>query len=317
VISIDDVERAAKTIAGRVHRTPLRRSATLSERLNADAFLKAELFQRTGSFKVRGAINRLHELTDEERARGVITISAGNHAQAVAWAARESGLDALVVMWQGADESKVVATRGYGAAIDQEAANPTDAFARLDELLAETGRTLVHPFNDAAVIAGQGTVGLEILEDREVPDVVVVPVGGGGLISGIATVVKARQPRARVIAVEPERSTALHDALAAGRSVPVTPRSAADALSAPFAGEACVEICTTLGVESVLVTEDELAEAFRWLYARMKFAVELGAAASTAALLADKVHVEPGQTVVAVVSGGNVAAREAAAILAP
>jgi threo-3-hydroxy-L-aspartate ammonia-lyase len=175
----------------------------------------------------------------------------------------------------------------------------------------------VHPFNDAAVIAGQGTVGLEILEDREVPDVVVVPVGGGGLISGIATVVKARQPRARVIAVEPERSTALHDALAAGRSVPVTPRSAADALSAPFAGEACVEICTTLGVESVLVTEDELAEAFRWLYARMKFAVELGAAASTAALLADKVHVEPGQTVVAVVSGGNVAAREAAAILAP
>ena len=242
MISIDDVERAAKTIAGRVHRTPLRRSATLSERLNADAFLKAELFQRTGSFKVRGAINRLHELTDEERARGVITISAGNHAQAVAWAARESGLDALVVMWQGADESKVVATRGYGAAVDQEAANPTDAFARLDELLAETGRTLVHPFNDAAVIAGQGTVGLEILEDREVPDVVVVPVGGGGLISGIATVVKARQPRARVIAVEPERSTALHDALAAGRSVPVTPRSAADALSAPFAGEACVEI---------------------------------------------------------------------------
>ena len=317
MISIDDVERAAKTIAGRVHRTPLRRSATLSERLNADAFLKAELFQRTGSFKVRGAINRLHELTDEERARGVITISAGNHAQAVAWAARESGLDALVVMWQGADESKVVATRGYGAAVDQEAANPTDAFARLDELLAETGRPLVHPFNDAAVIAGQGTVGLEILEDREVPDVVVVPVGGGGLISGIATVVKARQPRARVIAVEPERSTALHDALAAGRSVPVTPRSAADALSAPFAGEACVEICTTLGVESVLVTEDELAEAFRWLYARMKFAVELGAAASTAALLADKVHVEPGQTVVAVVSGGNVAAREAAAILAP
>jgi threonine dehydratase len=317
VISIDDVERAAKTIAGRVHRTPLRRSATLSERLNAEAFLKAELFQRTGSFKVRGALNRLDELTDEERARGVITISAGNHAQAVAWAARESGLDALVVMWQGADESKVSATVGYGAAVDQEAANPTEAFDRLDELLAETGRTLVHPFNDAAVIAGQGTVGLEILEDRAVPDVVVVPVGGGGLISGIATAVKARQPAARVIGVEPEHSTAFHDALAAGRSVPVVPTSAADALSAPFAGEACVEICAKLGVESVLVTEDELADAFRWLYARMKFAVELGAAASTAALLADKVQVEQGQTVVAVVSGGNVAAREAAAILAP
>jgi threonine dehydratase len=316
VISIDDVERAAKTIAGRVHRTPLRRSATLSERLDADAFLKAELFQRTGSFKVRGALNRLHELTGEERARGVITISAGNHAQAVAWAARESGLDALVVMWQGADAAKVSATRGYGAAVDQEASDPTEAFERLEELRAETGRTLVHPFNDAAVIAGQGTVGLEILEDRAVPDVVVVPVGGGGLVSGIATAVKARQPAARVIAVEPERSTALHDALAAGRSVPVTPRSAADALSAPFAGEACVEICGALGVESVLVTEEELADAFRWLYARVKFAVELGAAASTAALLAGKVGVEPGQTVVAVVSGGNVAAKQAAAILA-
>ncbi len=316
MISIDDVERAAKTIAGRVHRTPLRRSATLSERLDADAFLKAELFQRTGSFKVRGALNRLHELTGDERASGVITISAGNHAQAVAWAARESGLDALVVMWQGADASKVSATRGYGAAVDQEAADPTEAFERLEELRAETGRTLVHPFNDEAVIAGQGTVGLEILEDRPVPDVVVVPVGGGGLVSGIATAVKARQPAARVIAVEPERSTALHDALAAGHSVPVTPRSAADALSAPFAGEACVEICAALGVESVLVTEEELADAFRWLYARMKFAAELGAAASTAALLAGKVRVEPGQTVVAVVSGGNVAAKQAAAILA-
>jgi threonine dehydratase len=316
VISIDDVERAARTIAGRVHRTPLRRSATLSEQLNAEALLKAELFQRTGSFKVRGAVNRLAELSDDERSRGVITISAGNHAQAVAWAAREAGLDALVVMWQGADESKVAATMGYGAAVDQEASNPTNAFARLDELREETGRTLVHPFNDAAVIAGQGTVALEILEDRAVPDVVVVPVGGGGLISGVATAVKARSPEARVIAVEPERSPALHAALEAGRSVPVQPLSAADALNAPFAGEACVEICGRLGVESVLVSEEDLAEAFRWLYARTKFACELGAAASTAALLSGKAEVEPGSTVVAVVSGGNIAAKQAAAILA-
>ena len=316
MISIDVVERAARTIAGRVHRTPIRRSATLSERLGVEALLKAELFQRTGSFKVRGALNRLEELTADERRSGVISISAGNHAQAVAWAAREAGIDALIVMWRGADASKVEATRGYGAGVDQEAGDPTEAFARLDELLAETGRTLVHPFNDPAVIAGQGTLGLEILEDRAVPDVVVVPVGGGGLVSGIATAVKARQPDARVIAVEPERSTALHDALAAGHSVPVVPSSAADALSAPFAGEACVQICTALGVESVLVSEDELVEAFRWLYARMKYAAELGAAASTAALLSGKVDVEPGQTVVAVVSGGNIAAKQAAAILA-
>ena len=315
MISIDDVERAARTIAGRVHRTPLVRSAMLSDRLGAEAWLKAELFQRTGSFKVRGALNRLAELTAEERERGVISISAGNHAQALAWASREAGLDALIVMWQGADALKVAATRGYGAAIDQEAAGPTESFERLDELVAETGRTLVHPFNDEAGMAGQGTVGLEILEDAQ-PDVVVVPVGGGGLVSGIATAVRARLPAARVIAVEPETSRALHDGLAAGHSVPVAPKSAADALNAPFAGERAIEVCSRLGVESLLVSEAELADAFRWLYARTKLACELGAAASTAALLSGKVPLEPGETVVAVVSGGNIAPKQAAAILA-
>jgi threonine dehydratase len=314
VISIDDVERAAQTIAGRVHRTPLVRSATLSDRLGAEAWLKAELFQRTGSFKVRGALNRLAELTSEERERGVISISAGNHAQALAWASREAGLDALIVMWQGADALKVAATRGYGAAIDQEAAGPTESFERLDELIAQTGRTLVHPFNDEAVIAGQGTVGLEILEDAQ-PDVVVVPVGGGGLVSGVATAVRGRLPEARVIAVEPEISRALHDGLAAGHSVPVAPKSAADALNAPFAGERAIEICSRLGVESVLVSEAELADAFGWLYVRTKLACELGAAASTAALLSGKVPLEPGETVVAIVSGGNIAPQQAAAIL--
>jgi threonine dehydratase len=316
VIDVEAVERAARTIAGRVHRTPLLRSATLSEELDADVRFKAELFQRTGSFKVRGALNRLAELSDAERARGVISISAGNHAQALAWAAREAGVDALIVMWRGADELKIAATRGYGAAVDLEAANPTDAFARLDELREETGRTLVHPFDDPAVIAGQGTVALEILEDGPVPDVVLVPVGGGGLVSGIITAVKARRPDARVIGVEPELSTALHDALAAGKPVPVTPRSAADALSAPFAGGHAVRICTDLGLESVLVSDDELCDAFRWLYARTKLACELGAAASTAALLSGKVTVEPGEHVVCVVSGGNVAPQQAAAILA-
>jgi threonine dehydratase len=316
VITIDDVERAARTIAGRVHRTPLLRSETLSERLGIDARFKAELFQRTGSFKVRGALNRVSELTEEEKRRGIISISAGNHAQAVAWAARDAGVDALIVMWQGADALKVEATRGYGADVDQEADGPAVAFERLQELREQTGRTLVHPFDEPAVIAGQGTVALEILEDGPVPDVVIVPAGGGGLVSGIATALKARRPDVRVIAVEPELSTALHDGLAAGHSVPVTPRSAADALSAPFAGETCVQLCAALGVESVLVTEGDLCEGFRWLYGRMKLACELGAAAPTAALLAGKIGLEPGQTVVAVVSGGNVAPQQAAAILA-
>jgi threonine dehydratase len=317
VLSIDDVERAARTISGRVHRTPLLRSATLSAELGAEIYFKAELFQRTGSFKVRGALNRIAELTPEERARGVITISAGNHAQAVAWAAREAGLDALVVSWKTADALKMTATRGYGATVDQHAENPTAAFDRLTELHDETGRTLVHPFDDLAVMAGQGTVGLEVLEDAPAADVVLVPVGGGGLVSGIATAVKARRPAARVVGVEPELSPALRKGLEAGRSVPVTPQSAADALSAPFAGERCIRICEELGVESVLVGEEALAAAFRWVYARMKLACELGAAASAAALLSGAVRVEPGQTVVAVVSGGNVAPQEAAAILTP
>jgi threonine dehydratase len=317
VLSIDDVERAERTISGRVHRTPLLRSATLSAELGAEVYFKAELFQRTGSFKVRGALNRIAELTPEERARGVITISAGNHAQAVAWAAREAGLDALVVSWKTADALKMTATRGYGATVDQQAENPTAAFDRLTELHDETGRTLVHPFDDLAVMAGQGTVGLEVLEDAPAADVVLVPVGGGGLVSGIATAVKARRPAARVVAVEPELSPALRKGLEAGRSVPVTPQSAADALSAPFAGERCIRICEELGVESVLVGEEALAAAFRWVYARMKLACELGAAASAAALLSGAVRVEPGQTAVVVVSGGNVAPQEAAAILTP
>ena len=310
MITIDDVEAAARTIAGRVHRTPILWSNTLG------VWFKAELFQKTGAFKVRGALNKISALTAEERARGVATVSAGNAGQAVAWAAREEGIDALIVTWRDADSTKVAAMRGYGATVDMEADGPSTAFDRLREVLEASGRTLVHPFDDPLVIAGQGTVGLEILEDGPVPDVVLAGAGGGGLISGIAVAVKARNPHARVIAVEPEGSTALRTALEAGHPVPVTPQTAADALTGPFAGEHCLEICQALGVESVLVSDDELKDAFRWLYARTKFACELGAAAGTAALLSGKVQVELGQTVVSVVSGGNVAAKQAAAILA-
>jgi threonine dehydratase len=310
VITIDDVEAAARTIAGRVHRTPLLHSTTLG------AYLKAELFQKTGAFKVRGALNKIVSLTAEERARGVATVSAGNAGQAVAWAAREEGIDALIVTWSSADASKVAAMRGYGATVDDSATGPSAAFDRLHEVLDETGRTLVHPFDDPLVIAGQGTIGLEIAEDGAVPDVVLCAAGGGGLVSGVAVAVKARNPAARVIAVEPEGSDALHAGLEAGHPVPVTPKTAADALTGPFAGDNCLAICREHGVESVLVSEEELAEAFRFLYTRTKLACELGAAAPAAAILAGTAGVEPGQTVVAVVSGGNVATHQAAAILA-
>jgi threonine dehydratase len=160
-VSRDDIERAAGVIADRLHRTPTLSCRTLGQ----DVFLKAELLQKTGSFKPRGVLTKLASLAAEERSRGVIAISAGNHAQAVGWAAALQGLDALVVMYQGASETKIAATRGYGASVDLEATSPREAFERLDVLLAETGRTLIHPFDDPLTIAGQGTVGLEILKD--------------------------------------------------------------------------------------------------------------------------------------------------------
>jgi threonine dehydratase len=315
VIGLDDVHRARERIGDRLHRTPLLRSATLSEQVGADVRFKAELFQRTGSFKPRGVLNKLATLTDEEKGRGLISISAGNHAQALAYAAGVEGLDALVVMWEDASPLKIAAARGYGATVDTEAPDKVAAFERLDQLIKETGRTLVHPFDDPLVMAGQGTVGLEILEDAPEADVVLVQVGGGGLVSGIATAVKGMRPDARVIAVEPERSPALHEGIKAGMVVHVEAESEADGLNGPYAGENCIAICTMLGVESVLVSEASLKEAFRFMYGRMKLACELAGAATAAALMSGKVDLEPGQTVAAVVSGGNVAPKTAAAIL--
>jgi threonine dehydratase len=316
LLSLDDVRRARERIGDRLHRTPLLRSGTMSEQLGADVRFKAELFQRTGSFKPRGVLSKLATLNEDEKRRGVISISAGNHAQALAYASEVEGIDALVVMWQTASPMKIAAARGYGATIDTEAPDIPAAFERLEELIETTGRTLVHPYDDPLVMAGQGTVGLEILEDAPETDVVLVQVGGGGLVSGIATAVKGLRPDARVVAVEPERSPALHESLKAGEPVTVEAESIADGLNGPYAGANCVRVCTDLGVESVLVTEQALEEALRFMYGRMKLACEVAGAATAAALLSGAVEVERGQTVAAVVSGGNVAPKTAAAILA-
>ncbi len=318
LLSLDDVRRARERIAGRLHRTPLLSSATLSDQIGADVRFKAELFQRTGSFKPRGVLNKLATLSEDEKRRGVISISAGNHAQALAYASAVEGIDALVVMWQTASQMKIDAARGYGATIDTEAPDIPSAFERLEELVESTGRTLVHPYDDPLVMAGQGTVGLEIFEDAPAPpDVVLVQVGGGGLVSGIATAVKGLSPDTRVVAVEPERSPALNASLKAREPVTVEAKSIADGLNGPYAGANCVRVCLDLGVESILVSEEALEEAFRFMYGRMKLACEVAGAATAAALMSGAVEIEPGQTVAAVVSGGNVAAHTAAAILAP
>jgi threonine dehydratase len=311
-LSLDDVVAARAVIAGRLHRTPMFSSATLSKRVGARVNLKAELFQRTGSFKPRGVLTKLDSLSDEEKRRGVIGISAGNHAQALAYCAALEGIDALLVMWEGASPQKIEATRAYGAAVDLEAGGPGEAFDRLHELIEETGRALVHPFDDPKTIAGQGTVGIEIVEDVPETTIVLVPVGGGGLVAGVALGAERR----RIVAVEPELSDALRRGLEAGESVRVEPSSMADGLSAPFAGENPIRICHEHEVETVLVSEDEIVEGMRFLYGRAKLACEPAAAVGVAALLAGKVAVEPHDTVAVVVSGGNVAAEIASAILA-
>ena len=254
---------------------------------------------------------KLASLTREEKERGVITISAGNAAAAVAYGCALEGVDCLVLMWRGASELKIAATRGYGATVDLESAGPGEAFERVEEVRLETGRAFVHPYDDPVVIAGHASLGREIVEDLPDVEVIVVPVGGGGLVSGVAL----GAPGRRVVGVEPEGSAALHAGLAAGKPVRVAPDSIADALSAPIAGMHALETCKTVGVESVLVTDAEIERGFRFLYERAKLAAEPGGAAAVAALLAGKVPDVERRRVAAVVSGGNVAARTASDIL--
>jgi threonine dehydratase len=311
VISRDDVLAAREATRGRVHRTPIFSSRALSERLGASAYLKAELFQRTGSFKPRGMLPKVASLSADEKARGIVTWSAGNAGQGAAFAARELGVACRVFMWRTANPIKVAATRSYEADVDLEAEGPAEAHERLLDFVEQTGATFVNPFDDPILQAGYGGLGLEILED--VPDVhvMVVPIGGGGLIAGIASAVDAR-----VVGVEPELSPTMARAIEAGHPVQIQPQSIADGLGAPFTGEHTLAVVRDRVEDIVLVSEEEIAQAMRFLYGRAKLACEPAGAASTAALLAGKIEVEPGSTVVAVVSGGNADPKVAAAILA-
>ena len=307
--SLDDVNQARERIAGRVHRTPLSTATSLGALLDPPValWLKEEQRQKTGAFKVRGVLNRLGTLSAEQRARGLVTVSAGNHAQAVAWAAAAEGLEATVVMRREAAPVKVAATRGYGATVDLSPEDNTQAFAYARELERERGLTFIPPFDDPMVVAGQGTVGTEILDDLPDADVVIVPVGGGGLISGIALAIKERRPATRVIGVEPVGSQAVSLGLAAGHPVPAgTADTIADGLAAPFTGELNLRLIQRYVDEVVLVTDDDLRQAMRLLLERCKLLAEPAGAAGLAALVAGKVAGTAGQKVVVVVSGGNV-----------
>lgn len=317
VLRLDDVVAARQAIRDRLHETPVFSSARTSERVGARVLFKAELLQRTGSFKPRGVLAKLATLTPAERRQGVIAASSGNHAQALAYCARELGIDCVAVMWAGVSQQKIDATRGYGASVDLTAADGFEALARAQDLADANGMALVPAYDDPAVMAGQGTVGLEILEQASGVDVVVVPVSGGGLIAGIAVAAKAIRPQTRIIAVEPESSPALALALAAGHPVPVPATSIADSLGAPSIGTLCLAAIAPLVDDVIQVSDDEIRHATGWLYQTAKLACEPAGAAATAALLSNRIHVERTDTVVAIVSGGNIDLADIAHVLAP
>ncbi len=302
----DAVRSAAARIAGRVHRTPVRTSATLDGRTGAAVLVKDEAVQKTGSFKVRGALNRLLTLPEEARDRGLVAVSAGNHAAALALAAAQVGAKATVVMPTYAPAAKVAACWGYGAEVVLHGDTTGEAFAESERLQRERGLTFVHPFDDPEIVAGQGTVGLELVEDAGPVDVWVVCVGGGGLTCGTSLAIRDANPGCRVVAVEPEGAAAMTAALAAGRPVPIVPRSVADGLCAPFAGPLTFPLFRDLVDQVVLVSETELLAGVRFVMERMKVVVEAAGAAGVAALLAGKAGDVAGARVGTILSGGNV-----------
>jgi threonine dehydratase len=311
--TIDDVRAAAERIRGHVHRTPTTTETSLGAMFGVRLAVKAELFQRTGSFKIRGVLNRVLALPDGDRDRGLVTMSAGNHAAALAYAARLVGTTAVVVMPAHANPGKIAATESYGGEVVLTAGSLHDTMTEIKE---RTGRTLVHPFDDPAVIAGAGTVGLEIVEDVPDVDVVIVPVGGGGLIAGVATAVKALRPTALVYGVEPETADGVSQGLAQGEPVHITPTSVADALCAPFAGVHPLPLIREHVERVVTVDDATILDALRLFLQRTKLAVEPAGATGLAALLARAVEPKTDANVVLVASGGNIDAATLARLLA-
>ena len=308
MLEINDIEDARKRISPYVKRTPLERSESLSRHLGTNVFVKYELFQKTGAFKARGAFNKLLTLSDEEKQRGVIAVSGGNHAQAVSYAASVLGIDAVILMPQNTPNNYVEATREYGANVDLQ---PTIAAAFSEvERYKNEGRVFVHPFDDELVEAGQGTVGLEIFEDLpEVTDVI-LSIGGGGLGSGVATAVKSRKPDARIWGVETEGADAMAKALAAGQPVEISITSIAKTLGAPAVSDTTLAL-TQKYFESVTVVPDsEAVDALVFIAERLKVITEPAASCTLAAARRLKENFKPGSNVVLVFCGGNLSVRD-------
>ena len=305
VLSFDDVNAAAERLHGVAHRTPVLTSGSLDGLLGAEILLKCENFQRVGAFKFRGAYHAISRLDDEQKRRGVAAYSSGNHAQAVALAARLAGTSAVIVMPEDAPAIKLAATRGYGAEIVSYDRYTQNREELAKGLAAERGLTLIPPYDHPHVMAGQGTVALELIEDAGALDLLVVPVGGGGLISGCATAATALSPGVRVVGVEPEAGDDTRRSLAAGRRVEIpVPRTIADGQAITTPGELTFEVTRRLVDEIAVVTDEEIRAAMRLAFERLKIVVEPSGACALAALLAGRVPASG--RVGVVVSGGNV-----------
>jgi threonine dehydratase len=306
-VQLKDIRTARESLRGVIANTPILQDETLSKELGLRVYSKAECLQRAGSFKLRGAYNKIHRLTDDEKTRGVIAPSAGNHAQGVALAAQLNHIRAVIVMPRHAPLTKVEATRGFGAEVVLHGETFDDAAAHAQRLAQQHGYTPVHAFNDQLVIAGQGTIGLEMLE--ALPDLtcLVVPIGGGGLISGIATAVKTLKPGVRVIGVQAAGCSAIKPSLAAGHPVQVSAaQTIADGIAVKRPGEIALEIIKRLVDDVVTVTEEEIARGIVHCGQRAKLVVEGAGAAGMAAILAGTVTFKPTDVIATVLCGGNI-----------
>jgi threonine dehydratase len=302
-----DFERARAIVAPNIYKTPLLTSRILSERTGFDVRLKAEIFQKTGSYKIRGPLNKFTYLTDDQKRRGVICSSAGNHAQGVALAAKVHGMHAVVVMAANATPSKIAATRGYGAEVVLHGTIWDEADEKAKQLVAERGLTYIHPFDDPQLVAGQGTLGLEIYEDWPDADVVVVPIGGGGLISGVSMALKAINPKITIIGVESSGAPGMKKSVEAGHVVTLdTVDCIIDGLRVKRVGEYTHAVVSRFVDDIVTLPDAAMFDAVVWVMAHCKLVVEGAAAAPVAALLHGKIQAPAGSKVVCVLSGGNV-----------
>ncbi|MGL5328587.1 MAG: threonine ammonia-lyase [Peptostreptococcaceae bacterium] len=307
-VTLKDIKEAKETIKEIVKKTDLLECAGLSNMTKANVYYKCENLQRTGSFKVRGACNKIANLTEEEKAKGVIASSAGNHAQGVALGAQMSGIKSTIVMPATAPLLKVSATKGYGAEVVLNGLVYDDAYAKAVEIQKETGATFLHPFNDKHVIAGQGTIGLEIFEQlNDKVDTILCPIGGGGIIAGVAVAAKALNPNVKVIGVQTANIPSMHASMKEGEvTTAFNATTIADGIAVKTPGDMTFEIIKELVDEIVLVTEEEIAQGIVYLMENLKVVAEGSGAVTTAALLSGKYAPKTDENVVCIISGGNV-----------